>query len=88
MRFRDLYVSRAELFSVGIEEESGDHYVSIPVSNRLVDYSEYYRIDADTFERHAGDLTGLRYVAEEARARLRDADLFLQPGTDRGFPNS
>jgi len=46
---------REERYSVGVEEDSGKHYVSIPVSNGLVDYEEYYEIDQRTFERYRAD---------------------------------
>lgn len=40
MKFNDTYVNVAERFSLGIEEVSGTPYLSIPVSNRMVDYEE------------------------------------------------
>ncbi|RZK00471.1 MAG: hypothetical protein EOO43_25185 [Flavobacterium sp.] len=86
MKFHDLYVSTKEYFSVGVEEESGDYYVSIPVRNMKVDYSEYYRIPADVYEKYKTDLSQLLFIVEECRNRLRDADLFLKPGSDRGDP--
>lgn len=86
MKFRDLYFSREDRFSVGIEEESGTYYVSIPVSNQLVDYEEYYRIDKSLFEKYRNDLKNLKYIADEARNHLRDNDLLIKPGQDRGVP--
>lgn len=86
MKFNDLYVSTKEYYSIGIEEESGDYYVSIPVRNSKVEYSEYYRIAVELYQKYKTDLSQLRWVAEECRNRLRDDDLFLKPGTDRGEP--
>jgi hypothetical protein len=42
MKFDDIFISRENYFSLGFEEVSGAHYLSIPVGNR--DYDEYYRI--------------------------------------------
>ena len=57
MKFKDVVVNREEKSSVGVEEDSGKHYVSIPVSNGMVDYEEYYEIDQPTFERYRTDPT-------------------------------
>ncbi|SBT16038.1 hypothetical protein MGA5115_00112 [Marinomonas gallaica] len=86
MKFNDLFFSKEKYFSVGIEEESGDYYVSIPVSNRSVDYEEYYRISEKEYYDHKDDLSQLEYVAEECRKKLRDNDLIIKPGADRGIP--
>ncbi len=51
MKFIDLLANREEMFSMGIEALSGQHYVSFPVSLGVVDYEEYYAIDRATFER-------------------------------------
>jgi hypothetical protein len=86
MKFNDLYVSTKDYFSVGIEEDSRDYYVSIPVRNSKVEYSEYYRIPAQLYEKHKTDLSQLLFIVEECRNRLRDEYLFLKPGTERGWP--
>lgn len=79
-----MLVSREHRFSLGIEEESGRYYVSIPVSNGLADYEEYYEIDRTAFERYRVDpVAALPFVD---RCRHRDADelLIVQPGSNRG----
>lgn len=86
MKFKDLFFSKEKYFSVGLEEESGDYYVSIPVSNPKADYEEYYRIEKNLFEQYQTDLSQLEFVAEECRKRLRDDDLIIKPGSDRGTP--
>lgn len=86
MKFNDLFFSKEKYFSVGIEEESGDYYVSIPVSNKKADYEEYYRIEKKIFDQYRSDLSQLEFVADECRKRLRDSDLIIEPGTDRGSP--
>ena len=86
LKFNDLFFSKEKYFSVGIEESTGDYYVSIPVSNQKVDYEEYYRIEKSLYEKYQDDLGALEFVAEECRKHLRDNDLIIQPGSDRGSP--
>ncbi|MCC5827707.1 hypothetical protein [Alkalimonas sp.] len=86
MKFRDLFFSKEKYFSVGVEEETGDYYVSIPVSNQKADYEEYYRIEKSLFNKYQSDLSQLEFVADECRKRLRDEDLIVKPGSDRGTP--
>lgn len=87
MKFNDLFFSKEKRFSVGIEENSGNYYISIPVSNRLADYEEYYRIEKAAYEKHKNDLTQLAFLADECRNHLRDDDLIIKPGADRGIPS-
>ncbi len=86
MKFKDLHVSTKEYFSVGIEEYSGTYYVSIPVRNTKVEYSEYYKIPTELYKKYESNPEDLLFIAEECRQRLRDKDLFLLPGSDRGEP--
>ena len=65
MKFNDLFFSTENYFSVGNEEESGDYYLSIPVSNKLVDYEEYYRIPEELYKENESNLSNLVFVAEE-----------------------
>ena len=39
MKFNDLFVSREEMFSMGIEESTGQYYLTFPVSLGVVDLS-------------------------------------------------
>lgn len=84
MKFKDVVMNRQERFSVGVEEDSGKHYVSIPVSNGLVDYEEYYEIDLLTFERYCADLESARDFVERCRKREMDDRLIVKPGRNRG----
>lgn len=84
MKFNDVFVSREHMFSIGIEETSGKFYVSIPVSNGLVDYEEYYEIDRATFELFQRDLSVALEFVERCRRRELDQLLIVQPGTNRG----
>ena len=84
LKFHDLLVRREEMFSMGIEEVSGRHYVSFPVSLGVVDYEEYYAIDRATFERFEQDLPATLEFVTRARKRELDQLLIIQPGSHRG----
>jgi hypothetical protein len=84
MKFKDVVVKRDERYSVGTEEDSGKHYVSIPVSNGMVDYEEYYEIDQPTFERYRADPDSARDFVERCRRREVDHLLIVKPGKNRG----
>lgn len=84
MKFNDVFFSKSERFSVGIEEESGKFYVSIPVSNRMVDYEEYFEIDKSTFDTYIKNPASALSFVERCRNREVDHLLIIQPGIDRG----
>lgn len=84
MRFQDTHVNSVERFSVGQELDSGRFYLSIPVSNRLADYEEYYEISKECHDGFADDPTELSEMAEKCRKRECDHLLFIKPGSDRG----
>lgn len=84
MKFNDLFVNREEMFSMGIEEVSGQYYVSFPVSNGMVDYEEYYAIDRATFELFEQDLQAALEFVTRARQRELDQLLMMKPGNNRG----
>lgn len=84
MKFKDVVVNRDERFSVGVEQDSGKHYVSIPVSNGLVDYEEYYEIDQPTFERYRAAPDSARDFVARCRKREMDHLLIVKPGSNRG----
>ncbi|MBX3500334.1 MAG: hypothetical protein KF889_12875 [Alphaproteobacteria bacterium] len=85
-KFSDVVVCKEERFAIGVEEASGRLYVAIPVSNGLVDYEEYYEIDAEAFARYRDDPGSARDFVERCRQRLEDRRLILQPGPRRGSP--
>lgn len=84
MKFQDIATHRTEYFSIGQETESGKFYLSIPVSNRLVDYEEYYEIDKLSFDQYLEDLSKALEFVEQCRNRQMDHLLMIQPGSDRG----
>ncbi|WP_122521210.1 hypothetical protein [Pseudomonas viridiflava] len=84
MIFNDVFVSKKYMFSVGIEETSGRFYVSIPVSNGMVDYEEYYEIDKTKYELFRKDPEAALVFVMKCRRREMDDLLIVQPGTNRG----
>ena len=84
MRFKSTRVFRQERFAVGVDQVSGKYFLSIPVSNRLVDYQEYYTISSVWGENPELHLEELKKFAEECRHQELDQYLILKPGFDRG----
>lgn len=86
MKFRDLGTSKPHGFAIGIEEESGKYYLSIPVSNQLVDYEEYYEISDTEFKLFEKNLEDAGVLADRCKRRLEDVRLLQKPGRMRGSP--
>lgn len=72
------------MFSLGVEEITGRFYVSIPVSNGMVGYEEYYEIDRASFELFQEDIDAAVDFAMKCRRRELDELLIEKPGTNRG----
>ena len=84
MKFLDTATSREHRFSIGRELESGRCYLSIPVSNRLCDYEEYYELDRAAHDAYPANLAEIAVFARRCRARLCDDLLLVPAGADRG----
>jgi hypothetical protein len=84
MKFSRIHVNREEMFSLGVEETSGQFYVSFPVSSGIADYEEYYAIDAHTFERFQHDLASAIEFVNRCRRQELDELLMQKPGWNRG----
>ncbi|MGZ7460256.1 hypothetical protein ACXPVS_27065 [Pseudomonas sp. Ma2-10] len=84
MKFNDTIVNTDERFTIGTEEATGRYYVSIPVSNRLVDYDEYYEISKESYELFLKNSSAALSYVERCRARQEDESLMFNPGADRG----
>jgi len=86
MKPRDEYFSREQRYSLGIDDDSGRRYVSIPVSNGVVDYEEYYELTDDQYSSLLADPAAAMEVADACRRHERDELLIQKPGTNRGTP--
>jgi len=80
MKFIDSAVNRAKRYSIGREAESGRYYLSIPVSNRLVEYDEYYEISAELHDGYPGNQALVDAFAERCRKRMMTACCFFSRG--------
>ena len=85
-RFDDTHVFRTERFSLGVDLNTKNFYLSIPVANRMVDYEEYYCLSPSQYQAFSGNLKLATAFADQCRARRHDDLLILKPGTDRGDP--
>jgi hypothetical protein len=84
VRIKPVFVDRVRRFSLDLDEESGRTFVAIPVRNQLVEYSEWYEVDRETFERFRGDPELAQDFVARAKRRELDHLLLFQPGADRG----
>jgi hypothetical protein len=84
LKFDETLVNRTERFTLGVETSTGRHYVSIPVSSRLVDYEEYYAISEKSYALFLIDSAAALAFVERCRNRLEDEHLMFAPGSDRG----
>ncbi|WP_044559371.1 hypothetical protein [Azospirillum sp. B4] len=84
MKFKDIAVNRQERYSIGVEQETGRFFLSIPVSNRLVDYEEYYEISQSEFDAFRHNLSTALPLVQRCRHRQADDRLMVTPGSDRG----
>lgn len=85
MRFEDTIISRKDLFSIGFDRETGQHYVSFPVSNGMVEYEEYYFLDKDLYDSSISCFDKLIEFVSKCKDRKMDDRLIVQPGTNRGL---
>ena len=86
MKLEDTYFSRKDRYSLGVETTSRRNYASIPVSNGLVDYEEYYEITADQFHGFSRDREAALAFIESCRRHEQDDLLIQKPGSNRGTP--
>ncbi|MCL9672452.1 hypothetical protein [Citrobacter sp. MNAZ 1397] len=84
MKFEDTFFSRVERYAIGIEKESGRHYLSIPVTNHMIDYEEYYEISESDYNIFLRNPATAVDFAKQCKRRERDALLIVKPGEFRG----
>jgi hypothetical protein len=86
MAYIDAFFSREARYSIGSESETRRRYLSIPVSNGVVDYEEYYELDATEYDELLRDADAAVRFAESCRNRREDDRLIEKPGWNRGTP--
>ena len=87
MKFNDDLINTDERYAIGREETTGKYYISIPVSNRLVDYDEYYQISKIAYNLFLTSPAQALAFVVECRNKNNDELLIFKPGTDRGDAN-
>jgi hypothetical protein len=86
MRFTDNYVSVEHRYSLGVEEDGGTYFLSIPVTNGIVDYEEYYRLSDSEYSKLMDNQEKAQAFAEQCRKQEHDERLLQKPGWNRGKP--
>jgi hypothetical protein len=86
MKPRDEFFSRAERYSLGVDDESGRRYASFPVNSSAVGYEEYYELTVDEYRRFMDDAALALAFVEECRRHEHDELLLEKPGWNRGIP--
>ena len=85
MKFDYIFFSKEYRYSLGTELQSGKHYLSIPVSNGVVDYEEYYEIDSNLLQQFLTQQEKTLEFAEKCRRQELDELLIIKPGSNRGI---
>ncbi|WP_204080063.1 hypothetical protein [Mycobacterium riyadhense] len=86
MKFDDTYFSKDDRYSIGVESLSGRYYASIPVSNGIVDYEEYYELSESQYREFLRDKDATLEFIAACRRREHDDLLLQKPGSNRGTP--
>lgn len=86
MSFVDAYVSRLNRYALGVEDVSGRFYASLPVSNGVSDYEEYYELTQAQFDQFRAEPDDALGFIEGCRRREHDDLLMQVPGWNRGTP--
>ncbi|WP_234788003.1 hypothetical protein [Mycolicibacterium setense] len=85
MKFETTHVFREHWFSLGIESTTGCFFLSIPVSVRIADYTEYYQISEACYRSFSDDPRSAIPFADQCRRQEHDDLLFIPPPpTNRG----
>ena len=83
---RDEFTSREHLYSLGVDELSGRHYASLPVTIGVADYEEYYQLTDEEYAHFMADPASAAAFIEECREHQHDELLMQKPGWNRGKP--
>jgi len=70
-RFTDLFVSRQHQFSLGVDTQTGAHYLSTPITqdglHHLAEYEAYFRLGPDEFARFRDEPASAAEFVETCR---------------------
>ena len=86
MKPRDEFFSRADRYSLGVDEETDRYYASFPVNSSAFGYEEYYGLTEDQYRLFMTDKAVALAFVEECRQHEHDELLLEKPGWNRGVP--
>jgi hypothetical protein len=84
MERRDDYISREHQYSIGIDSQNDQHYVSIPVSAQFFGYEEFYKVTNEQYDNFLVYRQAALAFVEECRRQGHDDLLTERPGPNRG----
>jgi hypothetical protein len=79
LTFNTTHVFREHWFALRIESTTGRHFLSIPVSARVVDYEEYYAISDAEYLAFIDNPASADAFADGCRRREHDDQLMIPP---------
>jgi hypothetical protein len=86
LMFDDTHLFKEDRFALGVEADSGRYYASIPVSNGLVDYEEYYELTPEQYQAFVVNHCAAVEFVQACRRHDHDELLMQKPGMNRGTP--
>lgn len=86
VKAREVYRSSTHRYSLGVDEGTGRHFATLPVSNGVVDYEEFYELSDELFAHLLASPEEAPGFIEECRRREHDDLLMEAPGWNRGTP--
>lgn len=79
-RFRDIVVNRAHRFTLGVDTETGDYFLSTPIVGRMhaVQFEGYYRISKAEFEHYRDHPNEAEPLLEACRYHRRNHERYIE----------
>jgi len=71
MIFTDTHVNKEKRYSLGIEKNSGEFYISFPVYNGLVEYEEYYQLTTEQYDGYPENSVELEQFLNECKSQKK-----------------
>jgi hypothetical protein len=84
MRFSAIQVSRERRYALERDTQTGTPVISIPVSNGLADYCEYYAISESELAHFLTDEGAAAAFASQCGKHECDDRMVIKPGANRG----
>lgn len=86
-KFKDTKVFAEYFFSIGIEETTSQPYISVPVSNGMIETEEYYHLDQGIYDSNENSEGLLIALSRKCLDKQNDENLFYYETLNRrDFP--